>query len=92
MFLGVVLGALYWYSGSLWTSILAHFVNNGVQVVAVSYAPEYASENPSIPALPGIASGIVVFIILWVYRRFSTVTYSKVYESDRLNVANQFLA
>lgn len=92
MFLGVVLGALYWYSGSLWTSILAHFVNNGVQVVAVSYAPEYASENPSIPALAGIASGIVVFIILWVYRRFSTVTYSKVYESDRLNVANQFLA
>lgn len=92
MFLGIVLGALYWYSGSLWTSILAHFVNNGVQVVAVSYAPQYVTENPSIPTLAGIASGLVVFVIVWVYRRFSTVTYTKVYESDRLNLPNQFLA
>src|SRR5690606_4161563 len=30
-YLGVVLGMLYWYSGSLWPSILAHFINNGVQ-------------------------------------------------------------
>lgn len=33
MFLGVLLGYMFYYSGSLWTSILMHFVNNGVAVV-----------------------------------------------------------
>lgn len=92
MFLGIVLGVLYWYSGSLWTSILAHFVNNGVQVIAVSFAPQYISENPNMPLFGGLFSGIIVFIILWVYARLSTVTYSKVYETSRLNMTNQFLA
>ena len=92
MFLGIVLGALYWYSGSLWTSILAHFVNNGVQVIAVSFAPQYVSQNPTMPVYAGLISGIIVFIILWIYARLSTVTYSKMYETDRLSMTNQFLA
>ena len=33
MFLGILLGYLFYYSGSLWTSILMHFVNNGTAVV-----------------------------------------------------------
>ena len=33
MFLGLILGYLYYYSGSLWTSILMHFINNGTAVV-----------------------------------------------------------
>ena len=33
MFLGLVLGYLFYYSGSIWTSILMHFVNNGAAVV-----------------------------------------------------------
>ena len=36
MFLGLILGYLFYYSGSLWTSILMHFFNNGAAVV-VSY-------------------------------------------------------
>ncbi|MBC7826454.1 MAG: CPBP family intramembrane metalloprotease [Chitinophagaceae bacterium] len=92
MILGIVLGALYWYSGSLWTSILAHFVNNGVQVVAVSFAPKYISENPSMPVFAALISGVVLFIILWIYARLSTITYSKVYETSGLNMTNQFLA
>lgn len=91
MFLGIVLGALYWYSGSLWTSILAHFVNNGVQVVAVSFAPQYATENPEMPVLAGVISAVVVFVILWIYSRLSTITYAKVYDIDRLHMSNQFL-
>ncbi|MCC6582235.1 MAG: CPBP family intramembrane metalloprotease, partial [Chitinophagales bacterium] len=31
--LGMFLGYLFYYSGSLWTSIFAHAVNNGSQVV-----------------------------------------------------------
>jgi membrane protease YdiL (CAAX protease family) len=91
MFLGIVLGMLYWYSGSLWTSILAHFVYNGVQVIAVSFAPEYVTQNPTIPVFAGLISAGIVFILLWLYAKLSTVTYSKVYETDRLNVSNQYL-
>lgn len=36
MFLGLLLGYMFYYSGSLWTSILMHFINNGTAVV-VSY-------------------------------------------------------
>ena len=92
MFLGIVLGAMYWYSGSLWTSIIAHFVNNAVQVIAVSYAPKYVAENPTIPIYAALISGLFVFGILWLFKRFSTVTYSKVYRIDDLTPTNQFLA
>jgi membrane protease YdiL (CAAX protease family) len=92
MFLGIVLGALYWYSGSLWTSILAHFVNNAVQVIVVSFVPRYVNENPNMPVLAGLFSGLIVFVVIWVYARLSTVTYGKVYETDRLDMSNQFLA
>lgn len=33
MFMGVALGYLFVWSGSLWVSIFAHFINNGVAVV-----------------------------------------------------------
>jgi membrane protease YdiL (CAAX protease family) len=92
MFLGVVLGTLYWYSGSLWPSIIAHFVNNGAQVIAVSYYPQYINENPTIPVYAAILSGAAVFAILRYYQKKSTITYSKVYEVDELTPTNQFLA
>jgi membrane protease YdiL (CAAX protease family) len=92
MFLGVVLGILYWYSGSLWTSILAHFVNNAVQVIAVSYAPKYINTNPDTPLLASLISGVAVWAILWFYRRQSTVTYSRVYRIDEITSTNQFIA
>ena len=33
MFLGILLGYMFYYSGSLWTGILMHFINNGTAVV-----------------------------------------------------------
>lgn len=92
MLLGVILGAIYWYSGSLWPSIAAHFVNNAVQVVAASYAPEFAEKNPSMPLFAALLSGLAVWAILWVFRSLSTVSYEKVYEPDALNRSNEFLA
>jgi len=92
MFLGIVLGAFYWYSGSIWTSILAHFVNNAVQVIAASYAPQYIDKNPESPMLAAIVSGIVIWAILWFFQKQSTITYSKVYETDELTSTNQFIA
>lgn len=80
VFLGILLGAIYWYSGSLWASILAHCVYNGVQVVGVAYAPEYIDKNPEIPVLFSVVSTIAVMVVLWLMRSQSTITYAKVYE------------
>jgi membrane protease YdiL (CAAX protease family) len=90
--LGIVLGVLYWYSGSLWTSIIAHFVINAVQVIAVSYMPKYVNENPQMPLLSAIVSAVAVCVILWYFKNKSTVTWSKVYDTDGLTPTNQFIA
>ena len=90
MFLGVFLGAIYWYSGSLWPSILAHFVYNAIQVVAVSYMPKYIEQNPPVPVMLALASGLIVFGIIWLSNKFSTNTYKKVYEPEDVNRNNEF--
>jgi hypothetical protein len=92
MFLGIVLGAFCWFSGSIYTSMIAHFVNNAVQVIAASYAPKYIDKNPETPVLAAIVSGIVVWAILWYFQKQSTVTWSKEYKADDLTPTNQFMA
>lgn len=91
VFLGVFLGAIYWYSGSLWTSILAHLVANGAQVIAVSYAPEYIEKNPSVPILLALLSAIITIGILWVFKATSTTNYRTFYETDEMKRNNEFL-
>jgi membrane protease YdiL (CAAX protease family) len=92
VFLGILLGALFWYSGSLWTCILAHFINNAVQVLAVSYSPGLVTKEPSIPFIAALISALAVLAVIWLYKSLSTVTYEKVYEPDELNRVNQFIA
>ncbi|THU41662.1 CPBP family intramembrane metalloprotease [Niastella caeni] len=92
MFLGIVLGAFYWFSGSIWTSIIAHFVNNAAQVMIASYVPKYIDKNPETPVLVALVCGIVVWAILWYFQKQSTITFSKVYNTDELTPTNQFMA
>jgi hypothetical protein len=92
LFLGIVLGAIYWYSGSLWASILGHFIYNGVQVVAVAFAPQYIDKNPEVPMFYSFISVVAVIAIIWAMRKQSTITYAKVYEPNALNDSNQFIA
>ena len=79
MFLGALLGAIYWYSGSLWASILAHFFTNGIQVIAVSYQPKFATENPNVPVYAALISLVIVVGLLYQLKKQSKTTYSKVY-------------
>lgn len=39
LFLGVVLGAIYYYTGRLWLSILAHFLNNALYLTIIFFTP-----------------------------------------------------
>jgi membrane protease YdiL (CAAX protease family) len=80
MFLGILLGAIYWYSGSLWVSILAHFFYNGVQVLAVSFYPKMIHENPSVPIYTALISLVIIVGLLLVVRRKSETTYARIYD------------
>ncbi len=85
--LGVLLGVMYWYSGSLWTAILAHFVYDALLVILVYYNPSMMNEDSPMPegnsiALVGTISFVmVIFLIEWM-RKKSTVTYNEVYAQD----------
>lgn len=79
MMLGILLGAAFWYSGSLWTSILGHFFFNGIQVIAASYYPKMINDNPSVPVYVGLLSLVTISALLFVMRRQSTATFDKVY-------------
>jgi membrane protease YdiL (CAAX protease family) len=81
-FLGVVLGAIYWYSNSLWVSILAHFFYNGIQVIALYSYPKMINENPSVPMYAALISIVIVVGLLSAMRRQSTVTYAGVFGAD----------
>lgn len=37
LFLGIVLGAIYFYTGRLWLAILAHFINNAIALTVLYY-------------------------------------------------------
>jgi membrane protease YdiL (CAAX protease family) len=78
-FLGIVLGAIYWYSGSLWTVIFAHIFFNGFQVVVATGSPQMVTENPSVPFYQALISLIFVVGLLAYMRKRSTVTYAQIY-------------
>ncbi|HEV2478791.1 MAG TPA: CPBP family intramembrane glutamic endopeptidase [Puia sp.] len=91
-FLGILLGAIYWYSGSIWTVIIAHIVFNGFQVVVATGSPEMVTENPSIPIYWALLSLLLVVGLLAYMRNRSTVTYEKIYHADRTGTHDDFLS
>ena len=76
MLLGIVLGLLFYYSGSIWLSMAAHFANNAVTVCYMYYlsnagkpVAKAIEENPPIWwAIPAV---VVVVWLLKVYRDIS---------------------
>lgn len=87
--LGILLGAVYWYSGSLWTAILAHFFYDAFFIVLAYFQPQLveSAEATMFPAsqiaLLALASSALVVLIVWLMKKNSTVTYHEVYKNDR---------
>ncbi|MDZ4716577.1 MAG: CPBP family intramembrane glutamic endopeptidase [Cytophagales bacterium] len=71
LLIGALLGYLYYWSGSLWLPVLAHFFNNGVQVIAlylrqlnfISFDVESTESAP----LGWVAAAVVVTFVLLRY-------------------------
>ncbi len=92
MFLGVLLGAAYWYSGSLWTTILAHGFFNGIQVVLATLYPKMVTGNPSVPLYLALISLVIVVGLLAYMRKESTVTYAQVYHTGKMDEFDEFMS
>lgn len=86
LLLGVFLGMAYWYSGSLWVSILGHFVYDALLIVLSYFNPEMLKEGEAVKlsgmAFTAVISAVlVVLIIVWMKMK-STATFEKVYADD----------
>ena len=87
-FLGILLGALYWFSGSLWTAMLAHFAYDALIIVLAYFKPELIKDtnativNPSQLAVTALVSAALTFLILWQIVKKSKSKYATVYKND----------
>lgn len=74
--LGAVLGFIYYYSGNLWLSILAHFINNAF-VVTVYYIyirqgkPAAAAMAESNSSYWGLLALPVLILLFMTFKRLS---------------------
>jgi uncharacterized protein len=78
MALGTILGALYWFSGSIFTSMLGHFIFNTINILLIYYKfAELDSKTTSTTGyvLFGLASIAGVIFLLNLIRKKSTTTY-----------------
>ena len=87
-----MLGVIYWYSGSLWVAILAHFIYDAVLIVLAYFYPEMLNDENTMEfsniALGGIISlTLVTLLVTWMKKR-TTTTYNTVYGDDSLPVKN----
>lgn len=86
LILGIVLGYIYWYSGSLWVAMLAHFVYDAFLIVLVYFNPSSLTDDNTLAlnnlALAGALSlGAVIALFVWM-KRNSKTTYEAVYAAD----------
>lgn len=84
--LGIFLGAMYWYSGSLWVAILGHFIYDALLIVLAYFYPSMLNDEPTTKisslALGGaISAALVATSFVWMKKR-SKVTYEEMYADD----------
>lgn len=69
--LGVVLGFIFYYSGSLWLSILFHFLFNAVQVTALYIMTMNGVKNKNIEENFPLWGGVVaLLLLLYLFKLF----------------------
>ena len=77
--LGVILGLVFYYSGSLWLSIIFHFLYNGVQVTALYVLNgQGANETKDIEENFPIWAGLIALIlIIYAFIKFREASLLK---------------
>ena len=93
--LGILLGVIYWYSGSLWPAIFAHFTYNAFLVIMAYFNPAIA-ENETVTVSLGnqvvmaaLSALLVIGIVIFMKKR-SRTTYEEMYARDKIDESNPF--
>ncbi|QEC57577.1 CPBP family intramembrane glutamic endopeptidase [Flavisolibacter ginsenosidimutans] len=90
LFLGVLLGAIYWFSGSLWVAMLAHFLYDASVIVYLYFNPQDLQnadaeliKGQEVQLLVGaMISLALTFVLLHQMQKKSVVSYEAVYNDD----------
>jgi len=85
--LGIILGLVFYYSGSIWLSVLFHFLYNGLQVTALymfnlSGVKNQKGIEESFPIWAGV---VALCFIIYLFSRFRHISLSqkaKIVEDD----------
>ena len=86
--MGILLGAVYWYSGSLIVTMAAHFFYDALIIVLAYFNPEMLESkeavmfNGSSLMISTLISAALVGLCIWLMKKNSTVTYEGVYRND----------
>lgn len=84
--LGILLGVIYWYSGSLWTAILAHFVYDALLITVAYFYPSMVNEENTVKmssiALTAAFSFILVALAVNWMIKHSQTSYADHFEED----------
>ena len=88
LLLGILLGAIYWYSGSLWPAIIAHFVYDAFFITLAFFNPELVTNadaslvNKSYLAIAALVSTALVVGIVWIMKKNSRTNFVEVYGDE----------
>jgi membrane protease YdiL (CAAX protease family) len=86
--MGILLGAVYWYSGSLIVTMAAHFFYDALIIVLAYFNPEMLENNEttmfngSALIITTIVSAVLTGLLIWIMKKNSAVTYNEVYRND----------
>jgi membrane protease YdiL (CAAX protease family) len=86
--LGLLLGLIYWYSGSLWPAIIAHIIYDGFAVVMIYFNPAMADQDgPTLPIgnqmVVALISAVIVGAVIYQMKKYSANNYDLVYSEDK---------
>jgi len=85
--LGIILGAIFYYSGSIWLSVLFHFLYNGLQVTALYMFNLSGMKNQkdieaNFPLWAGVVALIFIIYLFMRFRQISFAQKAKIVEDD----------
>ena len=92
--LGILLGAIYWYSGSLWVAILAHFVYDAILITLVYFNPAMLNDEPVVSQeallYSGLLSALMVTMNLhWMVKHGNPVSDEQIETEEEIKEKEQ---
>ena len=85
--LGVILGLVFYYSGTIWLSVLFHFLYNGLQVTALYMYTLSGSKNQkdieeNFPLWAGIVALLLIVYLFIEFKKISLLQKEKLPDND----------